>query len=181
MTSQQIWQRAFDMQPEDGDTAYYRGVCRSFGYGVEQDLKAACAEYEAGAGLGSAKCCYGLAVLTMKEKSEEKRKKAADLFAAAFPQLLKEAVEGDAVSQRMVSCCYLFGDRGPERDMAQAKKWLLTAAENGDMDAQADLAHCYATGTAFSKDLQSARLWYQRAAQQGSKKAEKALDELGEE
>ena len=54
-----------------------------------------------------------------------------------------------------------------------ALKWLRKAAEEGDPEAQYDLAECYESGTGgVDRDPSQAYAWMQKAAKGGSKLAE---------
>jgi len=50
-------------------------------------------------------------------------------------------------------------------------KELRDKAENGDMQAQFDLALCYQTGEGIKKDMKKAKFWYMKAAGQGHQEA----------
>ena len=51
---------------------------------------------------------------------------------------------------------FRFGGSGVERDKPMAVAYLRAAADLGDVDAQSDLAFCYANGKGCKKDLKSA-------------------------
>lgn len=180
MTSDAIYTMAFDESRQCIDSEYYKGVCYSFGYHVKADQKKAKEAYIEGVKKENAKCKYGLAVLLMKSSCINEQKEARQLFYDAFENLKNQAIAEDAISQRMVSCYYLFGDRGVEKNLHEAKKWLVKAAENADMEAQMNLAHCYEVGMAFEKNNKLAIEWYTKAAVQGNKKAEGKLEKLKE-
>lgn len=177
MNSEQIFQAAF-LATDNCDTDYFKGLCYTFGYNVEQDVSKAKAQYAEGADRGNVKCKYGLAVLLLKSKYLEEVDLSHTLFSEAFEELYKQATSDDPISQRMISCYYLFGDRGVARDTEEASKWLLKAAQNGDAEAQLNLAHCYETGTVFRQDIGLSIEWYAKAAAQGNEKATKQLDKL---
>ncbi len=177
MTSEEYYQKAFMLTGEQ-DTPFFKGICYTFGYGVIIDLQKAKNAYTEGAKQKNVKCMYGLAALLLKSKVVSDTDTAHKLFCAAFQELYRQAQLGDPISQRMVSCYYLFGDRGVSQDFLQAKNWLMQAAESGDMDAQMNLAHCYETGNVFCKNLNLALEWYAKSAIQGNQKALKKIDEL---
>ena len=177
MNSEQVFQTAF-LTTDNSDTDYFKGLCYTYGYNVERDVSKAKAQYAEGVAKGNAKCKYGLAVLLLKAKNLEEADLSLALFSEAFEELYKQATSDDPISQRMVSCYYLFGDRGVDRDTEEASKWLLKAAQNGDAEAQINLAHCYETGTVFPQDIDLSIEWYIKAAAQGNEKAVKQLDKL---
>ena len=54
------------------------------------------------------------------------------------------------------------------------------SAEQGDVDAQFAVAEGYAKGRGVAKNPAQARLWYQRAADQGHEEAEEKLEAMPE-
>ena len=177
MNSELYYQKAFIVTSND-DKQYFKGICYTFGYGVDKDLQKAKEAYEEGTKFKNAKCMYGLAILLMKSEIVTNIKAAQKLFCKAFGELYRQALLDDPISQRMVSCYYLFGNRGIPKNVPEAKKWLVKAAENGDAEAQMNLAHCYETGNAFQQDLNLALEWYEKSSIQGHYKASIKLDEL---
>lgn len=175
MNIAEIYKRAFEIDEEKSDMYYYRGVCYSFGYhNVKVDIEKAKEAYEYGILKGNAKCKYGLAMIFLKEKQSD----SLLLLKSAFDDLLSEAKADDAVSQRMVSCYYLFGDRGQQKDIGKAMYWLKKSAKNGDIDAQMNLANCYEDGFYIEKNKEKAKKWYNCANKQGCEKARMKLVEM---
>ena len=80
-------------------------------------------------------------------------------------QWLKEAEEGDAVSQQTIASCYQTGGaQGFPKDIGRAVYWYEKAA------AQGDLIALHALGRLYEKDFKNyerARYWYKRAAAAG--------------
>lgn len=177
MNSEICYQEAIIKKRSD-DLQYYKGFHYAFGYGVEEDLEKAKNAYMEGVKLKNAKCMYGLAVLLLKSNVNQEDELIYSLFYNAFSELYRQACSGDPVSQRMVSCYYLCGDRGVTKNLTEAKYWLLQAAENGDSEAQMNLAHCYETGNAFDIDIELSFKWYEKSAAQGNKEASQKLVEL---
>ena len=60
-------------------------------------------------------------------------------------------------------------------DYDKAFYWIKKAAEQGDVQAQFNLAICYYNGQGVSKDLKQAIYWYQKAAGQGFVEAKERL------
>lgn len=177
MNTELFYQKAFS-EDDGNDTQYYKGVCYTFGYGVDVDLDKAKASYCEGVDKKNVKCMYGLAVLLLKSKMTEDKVKANSLFSAAFKELYDQATMNDPISQRMVSCYYLFGDRGVDQNLVEAKNWLQKAAQNGDAEAQMNLAHCYEVGDVFRKDINLALKWYAKSASQGNVSSSKKVAKL---
>lgn len=55
---------------------------------------------------------------------------------------------------------------------------LRLKAEEGDMEAQFELAICYQTGSGIEEDREAAHIWFTRAAAQGHVEAEFILNSL---
>ncbi len=55
---------------------------------------------------------------------------------------------------------------------------LRLKAEQGDMEAQYQLAICYQTGSGIEEDREAAHIWFTRAATQGHVEAEFILNSL---
>lgn len=64
------------------------------------------------------------------------------------------------------------------RDFANALTWVRKAADQGDPGEQFNLGSFYFNGWAVPKDNAQARLWYSKAAAQGSKAAETVLKKM---
>jgi S1-C subfamily serine protease len=95
---------------------------------------------------------------------------------AHFLDTKKKAENGDAEAQ--LTLATLYGD-GKEitRDEAEARKWLLTASENGNAKAQGALGVFLRDGVhGFSKDPTKAVDWLRKAADKGNLTA---MEELG--
>ena len=70
----------------------------------------------------------------VKEDNEEKRK-------LNMEALQIKARKGDAHSQYALGCAYQYGEVVTE-DLAEAVKWLLSAAEKGDAEVRDGWAQC---------------------------------------
>lgn len=81
-------------------------------------------------------------------------------------------------AQRNLGLLYFRGT-GVRQDGHLAMTWTRRAAEAGDVEAQTALGKLYLTGyDTVGQDLNEADRWLSAAAGQGSREAEKALDEL---
>lgn len=86
----------------------------------------------------------------------------------AFAILLPLAEAGDAAAQAQVGSLYHMG-LGTEYDLAEAEKWLLKAAEQGEGSA------CHNLGTLYIiSDPALSKKWYRKARELG---CQVALDE----
>jgi TPR repeat protein len=77
------------------------------------------------------------------------------------------ASAGDAAAQFDTGERYFRGQRGANKDLAQAFIWYRKAAEQGIANAQANLAYIYQSGQGAPQDLALALFWYRKAADQG--------------
>jgi TPR repeat protein len=80
-------------------------------------------------------------------------------------ELRKDAEQGNERAQYELGCCY-NGERGLQRDPAEAAKWWGMAAANGMADAQYCLGLSYCLGDGVPKDPALAAKWLKRAAEQ---------------
>lgn len=67
---------------------------------------------------------------------------------------------------------------GIEPDQEAAFKWYTLSAQNGNMDAQYNLAYCYKNGCGVEQDLDKARTIYTQLADSGYFMAKIALSEM---
>lgn len=106
-----------------------------------------------------------------KPKREELIFLKAPMYArAAFPRLLKDAEQGDAVAQDHVAYLYMSG-WGVEQNYNEALKWLEKAVSQGNASAQNHLGIMYHNGTGVACDLHKAGELWEMAAQQGNTNA----------
>ena len=115
--------------------------------------------------------------------------------AEAVKWFRKAAEQGDASAQTFLADCYLFG-RGVAKDETEALTWFrraakqddvygaetaknyLKAVEDDDPEAQCHLATAYLYGWSCAKNEVEAVKLFRKAAEQGHKDAETALQEL---
>lgn len=105
-----------------------------------------------------------MAILWVERASEQGFEAAAELL-----ELLKTA---KAHPFDLGVACYEKGD------YTQAVQYFRIAAEQGDVKAQFNLAHCYAQGEGVEKNQSEAVRWYRAAAEQGDQQAAEALARL---
>lgn len=80
-------------------------------------------------------------------------------------QLRRDAEQGNERAEYLLGCCY-NGDRGLQRDPAEAAKWWGRAASKGVADAQYCLGLSYFMGQGVPRDPAQAAVWWKRAADQ---------------
>jgi len=120
--------------------------------------------------------CYLVGFGVKADKAECKK-----CFRQAVILLRKAADQGDHVAQTQLGHYYSNpfhsdgsgGVFGVERDMTEAAKWYLKAAEQGDTEAQLGLSDCYSSdGSRDLEDLNKAMKWRLKAADQGDANAQ---------
>ena len=92
-------------------------------------------------------------------------------YYVALTWFRKSAEKNWAESQYYIGRCYYFGQGFPKPDYEQAAKWFEKPALQEYADAQYMLGICYEKGQGVKLDLKTARKWYEKAAQNGNKKA----------
>ena len=105
-----------------------------------------------------------------------KQKYSSDTYKAVIRyrfSLLRDADGGDARSQYMLGDWFCCHKTNPDYKKEGAI-WLSKAANQGDLDAQYQLAQCYETGYGINKDETIASVLYQKAAKQGHVKAQRS-------
>ena len=125
-------------------------------------------------------------------------------------QIRKDAEQGDAKAQFLLGAAYFFGHpegqessglfrnppgqiytdqlgerhffgKGVVQDKAEAVKWWLKAAEQGNDQAQCMLGLCYQDGEGVPQDTEEAVVWLQKAKEQGNEMATHKLKEIEKE
>lgn len=182
------------------------GDCYQYGEGVKQDNDSAyywykkCAEQGNADGICSLGECYikGIGVSCDEAKAVELFEKSAalgspagmgDLGQAYFHGMevekdlhkaisyLKKAVEqGQDVFQGLLGAAYF-----ELKDYTKAINWLQKAAEQGDGVAQGILGECYYYGYGVEKNIETAKMWYDKAAEQENNQSQVQLGNYQEE
>ncbi len=106
---------------------------------------------------------YELGMTSLKRDA----KKAVYWYSIAARQLFPPSIYA-------LGMCYLRGF-GLHKDESKAARCLLLASEEGDADAQCELASCYANGIGLRPNENKALRWYFLAAKQGNHNAMYAL------
>ena len=145
------------------------------------DMVEALRYYRRAAALGNAKACFEVGVFYWNgfagEASVELGK---HYFLEAEPGLLKLAENGDPEAQLDLVIFYqnYYVTRKKCRYWsAEMMKNFLAAAGRGDREAMFQLGGIYRHGHGVKSDLPEALKWYRRAAEHGSKLAERLLRE----
>ena len=85
--------------------------------------------------------------------------------------LEKAAEQGDVDAQKYLGYAYLNGGtNGVKRNLQEAYKWYLAAANNGDAESQyiiATFKHDYYGGFKSNEDVEEFFMWMEKSAKQG--------------
>ncbi|MBI4031343.1 MAG: sel1 repeat family protein [Proteobacteria bacterium] len=84
----------------------------------------------------------------------------------------KAARRGHKEAQYMLGSLYLFRENATKDDYKHAEQWLLPAAEQGQITAQANLGTLYFHGLTGRRDMAAAMKWLSAAADQGNPDAQ---------
>lgn len=154
----------------------------------EADVKIAVAAYEKAIRAGSPEAACDLAELyfngyaPVTPGKDETAQQAADR--AAFRLFLQAAKAGYAPAQYQTAILYAEA-RGVDRNMAEARAWLLKAGEAGNADAQGKLGESYNSDCGcgpdcdcgasccfgLPRDYDKSVYWYERLAANSDKNA----------
>lgn len=91
-------------------------------------------------------------------------------YSKAVTNLTIAANAGFLQSQYLLGTCYQYG-KGAPKNLTLAVKWLTDSAQNGDVDAQSQLADCYLN----LGQPENAIHWLKEAAKQGNALAQRNL------
>ena len=81
--------------------------------------------------------------------------------------LLQQAADlKDPDAQNALGMLYTYGEMGLPKNESTANEWFLKAAEQGNMEAQFNLAASYKYGSGTNVDMEKALFWYRKAAEQ---------------
>jgi len=139
-------------------TMYFEGL------GTAKDDAAALALFRRAADGGNKEAMFSAGRIMLSQPDPEMR--------AEGLALMKRAIEsGHVKATLMLATAYGRGSNGLPKDEAKAEALLKPAAERGDADCQMTLASLYKFGDTFAARRNEARVWLQRAADQGQPKA----------
>ena len=98
-------------------------------------------------------------------------------FAAALPLLQTAMAREDARAMGCYGALCATG-QGVEKDLNEAYRWFLQAANRGDVPAQVALGLCLAGGLGAPMNRTEAANWLYRAGMAGNRRAIEALEAL---
>lgn len=88
--------------------------------------------------------------------------------AQTLAELKVQAEAGNAAAQITMGERHYYGEGGAPKDNAEALRWFLMAAEQGDADAQGRAGSLYTGMKGVPRDMEKAKFWHLRAIAGGS-------------
>ena len=104
--------------------------------------------------------------------------KAADLYTRAASGIKALADAGNLHAVKYLGDLYFYGMGGYKQDYAKALETYMTAAEQGDADAQAQIGRIYMDGLGVEQDAEKAMDWNMRAAEQGNAQGQEQIGKM---
>ena len=104
-----------------------------------------------------------------RRAAEEEKRRAAE---EAKRRAERQSSGFDAKRCFAIGEEYFYGRKGKDISYKDAIEWYRKAAEQGDVDAQNKLGHCYYNGNGVSQSYVEAAKWYRKAAEQGDVNAQ---------
>lgn len=155
-----------------GDLDAQTAVAEAYfwGKGVDEDKAKAVEWYRKAADEGGIDALASLGICLLKGYGcEEDHKAAVKCFAAA-------AAEKNVRAMNDYAFCLIHG-KGTDKNEKAGFKLALEAAELGHAASQVMVGECYLYGWGVAKKApQEARIWLEKAAAQGNKRARRLLD-----
>lgn len=150
--------------------AQYRlGICSREGRGIEKNhVKMAQCYQVAAQQLAKAQYSYGSCYYNQVGVKKD-IKKAFELFKRA-------AEHGHPIAQHQVARYYADEKSVVVQDKNLSSQFYLKAAKQGYASAQVEIGDCYWEGFGVVKNKETARYWYQLAAEQGNAARKDRLD-----
>jgi TPR repeat protein len=165
-------QRAADLGFVDAQFAL--GTMYFSGRGTAQDEAASLNWLQKAAASGHREAMFTAARIMLAQPDPDVRSEGLGLMNRVIES-------GHTGATLMLATAYGRGSLGIQKDEARAEALLMPAAERGDPDCQFVLAALYKFGDTFAARRDEARVWLQRAADQGHPKALEILSlESGE-
>lgn len=145
------------------------GKMYMLGRGIEKNDAQSAMWFERAASQGEAMSQMFLAAAYSVGRGVEKN----TLTAANWAH--KSAEQGNEGSMFLLGGLYRNGGDGLDVDYKKAVKWFRLAADQGNSNAQAELASMYFGGEGVLQDYEEAFKWFKRAAEQGDDSAQGKL------
>lgn len=156
------------------DAQIYMGHIAYLGTGTEQSKQEAADWYRRSADQGSYEGTYWLAVMLDQGDGISQNGAEATFL---FDHIQSDAHLGIANAQQWLGSMYTHG-LGVEKDLTEAFRWFVRAAEQGDPFHQTIVGNLYNYGRGVEKSGIDAANWYLLAAEQGHADAQASLGSL---
>lgn len=104
--------------------------------------------------------------------------KASTLYTKAASGIQALADAGNLHAVKFLGDLYFYGMGGYSQDYAKALETYLSAAEEGDADAQAQIGRIYMDGLGVEQDAEKAMDWNMRAAEQGNAQGQEQIGKM---
>jgi uncharacterized protein len=166
--------REFKSLADQGDAfaQFYMGELYLNGLGVSRNFDTATEWFAIAAEQGNSKAQQNMKIISSPCKNGFFAAKQGD-FATALREFKSLADRGDALAQYYMGDLYLNG-LGVSQDTKVATKWFTLSAEQGNADAQNNLA-AISSERLFGRGYKDAVKWYTLAAEQGNAPAQLGL------
>lgn len=154
---------------------HHVGLCYEYGIGVEKNIDQAIELYLKSAELGysenpQSKYWIGVA------RKYEFEKYGDDKDIKCYLKCLKISAElGYARAQNDLGCVYMNGEYGELRNQIKAFELFKLAAEQDNSFGQLNFGRCYLHGHGVNKNINEAKFWLRKAANQSNSYAEYEL------
>lgn len=138
--------------------------------------------------LNDPRCLYGYAMFYYDDGESESEGivekdnvLANNLFAKAYPELLKLSKFGDMYSTFILGAYHNYGIGGVEKSFDKALKFIEKAAELGHSGALYDMGKFYEIGKGLEQNTSKSIEYYTKSAKLGNERAKNKLTEIGKE
>jgi len=122
---------------------------------------------------------YSLGVMYKTGQGTSQNTKAANLWIKrGLKKIFFNAKNGDVTDQMWLASKYYYGSNDFLKNLEKSFQWTKLAAQQGNREAQYNLALNYLNGEGIPKNLQQALEWLEKSATQGHPPAEYRLAQI---
>jgi TPR repeat protein len=150
---------------QQGEDAYY-------GNGREKNINEAFFLLNNAAELGNSEAQAMLGIYYFNLPKDDKWINSN--YDKGYHWVYKSAIQGNALGQRLLGVCYLFG-WGIKVDYNEAFKWAMKAAEQNEATAQCLIGDCYLNGWGTECNRKEAEYWFRKSANNNYNDAKERL------
>lgn len=178
------------------EAQYRAGLSLMTGDGITQDMEKGLELMLKAAEQGLAEAQFGLGTMLVSSSNANTKADGVEWLAKAaeqgyedaltvlsgisepkddFSEIVLHAQTGNVDAQYALAVCYVNGEY-VEKDLEEAAKWFLKAAEQGHSDAQLSLGRMYLDGLGVDINYREAAKFLMLSAKQGNKNAIETLN-----